>query len=80
MNSSYRGVCIAAYGGAAVMGEQELSVNHFIYTSVIITLYLSIVGLDYGYVDLVAFPYHLKNPAGYASGLVAGNEIRILQI
>ena len=51
MNSSYRGVGIAAYGGAAVMGEQELSVNHFIYTSVIITLYLSIVGLDYGYVD-----------------------------
>jgi hypothetical protein len=54
--------------GAAVMGEKLSYI--FIYTHVVITLLLSIVGLGYGCVDLVAFPYRLINLVGYASGLV----------
>ena len=45
-------------------------VEDFVYTQVVITRLLSIVGLGYGYVDLVAFPYRLNNLVGYASGLV----------
>ena len=56
------------------MGESQLwgrvKYKIFIYTHVVITLLLSIVGLGYGCVDLVAFPYRLNNLVGYASGLV----------
>jgi len=45
-------------------------VEDFVYTQVVITRVLSIVGLGYGCVDLVAFPYRLNNLVGYASGLV----------
>ena len=56
------------------MGESQLwgrvKYKIFIYTHVVITLLLSLVGLGYDCVDLVAFPYRLINLVGYASGLV----------
>jgi len=63
------GVVLCSYGGAAVMGE-KLSYIFYLHPSCVITLLLSIVGLGYGCVDLVAFPYRLINLVGYASGLV----------
>jgi len=48
----------------------EVKLYFYLHPSCVITLLLSIVGLGYGCVDLVAFPYRLINLVGYASGLV----------
>jgi hypothetical protein len=73
---SYGGV-VFQYSSSQLWGSSSMQlwgrssqVEDFVYTQVVITRVLSIVGLGYGCVDLVAFPYRLNNLVGYASGLV----------